>query len=123
MPENPRPDLIEMAILARPRAQIGWNGKAFKVMRGDSDLKNFTAIAVEQLLRDHVCNSGGKCKPRRETDQDWLDKCPNDPWWYFVVVPVPEFPKGLFVKMKLLWEDGDQDHEAYVEIVSVHEEK
>jgi len=39
-----------------------------------------------------------------------------------VVVPVPEFRDGLFVKFKLLWEEDDKDEDAWVQIVSIHEE-
>lgn len=118
MPLQPRPDLVEKAIAA---SQLQWNDKALRLLRSKSDLHGFTDLGVKQLLRDYICNHGGKCKERKETDEDWLDKHPDDPWWYFVVVPVPQFPKGLFVKMRLLWEEGDLETDAYAEIIGVHE--
>ncbi len=40
------------------------------------------------------------------------------------MIPTPGvFKHGLFVKVKLLWEDGDDEDEAFVQIVSIHEEK
>lgn len=123
MPHQSRPDLVEKAIAAIPRPQIQWNNAAFKKMRSDPELKGFTDVAVKQLLWDAICTRGLKCRARAETDEDWLDKHLDDPWWYFLVIPVPEFPKGLFVKMKLLWEEGDLESDAFVEIINVHEEK
>lgn len=59
-------------------------------------------------------------KSAEETDQNWLDAHPDDPWLYCLLIPVPEYREGLFVKMKLLWEDGDQLDDAFAELVSVH---
>jgi len=86
-------------------------------------MKDFTQKRVNSVLRDFVHNQKENCHYREEYSELWLERHPSDPWWYFAVIPLPEFKFGLFVKMKLLWDDGDQPDDAFVEIVSVHEEK
>jgi len=49
-----------------------------------------------------------------------LEKYPDDPWLYTVLIAVPEVPEGIFVKMKLIWCDGDPEDDAGACLVSVH---
>jgi hypothetical protein len=86
----------------------------------DPDLRNFTQRGVSQLLKEHVLK-GNQLEAREVTDEDWLDRHMDDPWVYQTVVSVPEFPRhGLFLKVRLLWDEGDADDEAFVELVSIH---
>jgi hypothetical protein len=85
-------------------------------------MKSFTQKGVNESLRDSVEKKCGNIDYQKENEtSDWFR--PDDPYWYFAIVPVVEFKWGLFVKFKLLWEEGDEDDEAIVEIVSIHEEK
>jgi len=123
MPGTARPDLVHKAICAGYRGQIEWKQACLARFRDDPEMKMFTDKGVRELLWDCVRNKNYQIEHRKETDPDWLTDNPNDPWWYFVVLPVPTvFPKGLFVKVKLLWEDGDDEDDAFVQIVSIHEE-
>jgi hypothetical protein len=78
---------------------------------------------VRDLLWDFVRNKGGQCEHQQESaGSEWLAENPDDPFWYFVVVPFPRFRRGLFLKFKLLWEDGDNEDDAFIQIVNYHEE-
>jgi hypothetical protein len=85
------------------------------------ELGGLSPVGVKKLLRDFILN-GGKCKARRETADERLEEDPDDPWWYFAVIALPQFRNGLFVKVKLQWEPGDPEDDAFVQIVSVHEQ-
>ena len=123
MPRDPRIDLVNKAICA---GQIQWSDSAQRRMRDDREMRRFTQIGINGLLSDFVANQGGQIKCRKEQNEDWLNKHPNDPWWYAVIVPVPpdipDFRRGLFVKVKLLWEDGDKDEDAWIEVISPHKQ-
>jgi hypothetical protein len=123
MPEVPRPDLVRKAICAQPRAQITWRDSAKRKLHDDPDLCNacLTQEGVNQFLREYICKQKGKCDPQKETDEKWLDRSPSDPWLYYVIVP-EIFPKGIFIKIRLLWDEGDRDDEAYVLIANIHQE-
>jgi hypothetical protein len=110
------------AICAGYRGQIEWKLSCLERFRDDPAMKSFTEKGVKELLWNFVLNGGGEIQARPETAELWLEEHPDDPWWYFVVIPVAEFPNGLFVKVKLLWDDGDGE-DAWVQIVSIHEEK
>jgi hypothetical protein len=122
MPSTARLDLVEQAICAGYRGQIEWSLSCLERFRNDPAMKSFTERGVKDLLCDSVRQKRARLQARSETDPDWLKENPSDPWWYFAVIPVPEFPKGLFVKMKLLWDEGDREDDAFVQIVSIHEE-
>jgi len=84
-------------------------------------MQSFTQRGVTESLQDFI-KRGGQLKARKESEtSDWFD--PDDPFWYFAVIPAAIFKWGLFVKVKLLWDEGDDEWAASVEIVSIHEEK
>src|SRR5713226_4878313 len=122
MPRTERLDLVHKAICAGYRGQIEWKNACLERFRNDPEMKGFTEKGVRELLWDSVRNKDIQLEPRKETDPDWLKEHPDDPWWYFAVIPVSIFPRGLYVKVKLLWEDGDEEEDAFVQIVSIHEE-
>jgi hypothetical protein len=116
---SPRPDLVHKAILAGAMyGNIVWKDSALQLMLDDPNMKGFTGQGVKILVRGHI-RAGNTVETRREQWNEYLEKDPNDPFWYCVVIPVPEFPKGLFVKMKL---DDDTENDPWVKIVSVHQE-
>jgi hypothetical protein len=125
MPSAARLDLVHKAICAGVGGQIECKPALVDGLRNDPGLRRYSEKWVRNLLCNFVRNCGGQLYEKKETDQDWLAEHPDDPWWYATVIPVPmlpAFPKGLFVKVKLLWEDGDPEDEAWVQIVSVHKE-
>jgi hypothetical protein len=85
-------------------------------------MQGFTEKGIKEKLWNFVRNKAGGCKEQNETAAEWLEENPDDPWWYFAIFPSPIFRKGLFVKTKLLWEEGDGEADAFVQIVSIHEE-
>src|SRR5437763_165914 len=104
MSRNERLDLIHKAIGSGYHGQIEWKAACLVRFLADPEMKRFTEKGIKRSLWDFVLR-GGRLQARRETDQDWLREHPNDPWWYFAIIPVDEFPHGLFVKVKLLWEE------------------
>ena len=118
MPRELRLDLVHKAISA---GRIVWKDACVERFRNDPEMKRFTEYGLKQDLKKFI-NRGNNCRPQKELEtSDWWDE--RDPYWYHVTLPTPIFRLGLFVKMKLLWEDGEREDEAFVEIVNVHEEK
>jgi hypothetical protein len=114
-----RPDLVHLAICSGIMGQIEWKPAAADNLREDRRMDGFTTIGVRDLLRQWVLKNGAACiNAKQETDPDWLARYPDDPWWYSVVIEVDEFPKGLFVKVKLV--DPDDESDPWVTIVSCH---
>jgi hypothetical protein len=121
MPRIARPDLIHKAICAGVLrlGQMEWKESAAQNMRNDPRMKGFTTRGVqEELHRFAVANGSGCVEARPETDQYWLDIHPDDPWWYQVVIEADEFPEGLFIKLRLV--DPDDEQDPWAQIVSCH---
>src|SRR5688500_2969226 len=117
MPSAPRLDLV---LKACREGVIRWKPSALKRLQYP-DLKGFTQAGVDQILKKHATAGTGQWRHRRESDEEWLSQHPEDPWWYAAILPELKFRHGLFVKMKLLWEDGDDEDDCAVEVVSIHE--
>ncbi len=115
-----RLDLVHKAILS---GQIQWKPACLERLLSQPELKPvreaFSEKGIKELLRDFV-GDGNQLAFREEKGDAWYDW--RDPWWYFAIIPVI-FQGGLFIKVKLLWDEGDKDEDAFVEIVSIHEEK
>src|SRR6266403_1126767 len=114
-----RLDLVHKAICAGYRGQIEWKPACLERFRDDPKMQSFTEIGVKELLCEFVRN-GGTLEIRPEKDPYWLEVHPDDPWWYFAAIPVPEFRDGLFVKVKLILWDNDDEDDPWVQIVSIH---
>jgi len=113
-----RPDLVK-AICAGTMGQIEWLPKALEIMLQDRRMKGFTERGVRLALREFVLAHGSGCiHAQAETDAEWLDLHPDDPWWYKVVVEVDEFPQGLFVKLRLV--DPDDVQDPWVAVIGCH---
>jgi hypothetical protein len=83
-------------------------------------MKRFKEKEVRQQLSKFV-RDGGQLEARREDAGSWcFDE--DNPWWYFAIIPFPVYRHGMYIKAILLWEDGDSEDEAFVQIVSRHEE-
>jgi hypothetical protein len=89
---------------------------ALRLMLGNTEMKGFTGSGARQLLRAFVLQ-GNHLTVRQETRSEKLEENPDDPFWYRAIIPVPEFPNGLFLEVKLVDED---EEEPFVEIVSAN---
>jgi len=107
-----RVDLVHKAITL---GNIEWKPKALEIMLDAEEMKGFTDRGVRFLLQDFV-KQGGQVKPRFEKRSEYID--PDHPYWYRAVIPVPEFPKGLFVETLLL--DHEEEADPFLQIVSAH---
>lgn len=119
MPTAPRLDLVHKAITAGMYGNIEFKESAYRQLRDDSEMQGFTPQGIRALLRDHV-RAGNVLDIRSETRTEKLAEDPDDPYWYRAVLPVPAFPKGLFLEIKLI--DADEV-EPFVQIVSVHQQR
>ena len=104
-------------MLARWATFSQWRQKALELMLDNPEMKGFTDRGVRQLLRDFIL-ANGACTARNETRPEWRDE--DHPFWYKPIVPVPEFPKGLFVELTLI--DMDEQ-DPWVEIVGAHPQR
>ncbi len=111
-----RPDLVHKAICA---GQVQWKPKAAEIMRQNPDTRGFTTNWVKGILCEFVLAKGRGCiRARRETNEYWLEAEPDDPWWYKVNIELEDRPKRLFVKMRLV--DPDDEDDPWVDIVGCH---
>jgi hypothetical protein len=116
MSETDKLDLVHKAIAAGIFGHIQWKDSAARLVRDDPELGNFTPEGIRARLRKFV-QEGNCLTARRETRAEYLEENPEDPFWYRAVLPVADFPKGLFVEVKLIDDDAE---EPWVEIVSAH---
>ena len=90
-------------------------------MLADRRMQSFRPQGVRLLLNDWVVQKGLGCiRSTLEKDKHWLAEYPDDPWWYYVIIDVDDFPDGLFVKVKLI--DPDDTLDPWVVIISCHPE-
>jgi hypothetical protein len=92
---------------------IMFQDKAARTVRDDPAMKNFTPNGIRRLLHEFVKVHKHLLDEHENTEQYREEH----PFWYRAVVPVPDFPHGLFVKVLLVDEDED---EPFVENVSAH---
>jgi hypothetical protein len=115
---SPKLDLVHLAIRSGVLGHIRWKDAAECLVRDDSDLhgQGITAKAIRALLRQFVLD-GHSLEFRPETRDEYLAENPDDPYWYRAIIPVPGFPHGIFVEVKLV---DDDPIEPWIEIVSAH---
>ena len=77
-----------------------------------ADLNGLTPEAVRTRAIDYV-NDGGAIIPVVETRPEWSDFR----YYYKVILPVEDFPRGVFVETRLIDEDPN---DPVVHIVSAH---
>src|SRR5262249_8602389 len=117
MPGPPRLDLVHKAIRAGTLGNIEWEPSALQRMLEDPTMEGVTAFGVRLLLREFV--SQGSCLDvRDQKSEQHLEERPEHPYWYRAIIPVPQFPKGLFVETILI--DPEEEEEPFVQIVSAH---
>src|SRR5438309_6575800 len=98
MPNPSRLDLVHKAIRAGVYGNVEWDDKAYERFVDNPEMKSWTPKGVKMLLRDFVAK-GGQIDVRDQGFELWLEKDPDNPYWYRAVIPVAEFPKGLFVEL------------------------
>jgi hypothetical protein len=113
----PRLDLVHKAICAGTLGHIEWKDAAARLVRDNPEMNGLSPEGVRALLREYVRLNRGILSLRNETRAEILTDDPDDPFWYRVVFPVPDFPKELFVEVKLI---DDDEHDPWVRIVSCH---
>ena len=118
MPNPPRLDLVHKAICAGMLGNIEWEPEVLNRMLDNPAMKGFTALGVRLLLRKFVLNQGGSLDVRTQKSEQHLQERPEHPYWYRAIIPVPQFPKGLFVETILI--DPEEEEEPFIQIVSVH---
>lgn len=119
MPNPPRLDLVYKAIRAGIFGQIEWKSEAENRVLDDPEMQLFSTKTIRGLLREFV-RDGGQIEVRNQRFELWLQEDPDNPYWYRAVIPVPEFPQGLFVEL-IITEYDEQD--PWVLIVSSHPQK
>jgi len=115
---GPRLDLVHKAISSGTLGHIQWKDSAVRRLLDDPQMQGFTPMGVRQLLQGFVL-AGNSLDTREEKRAEQLEECPDDPYWYRAIIPVADFPKGLFVELKLI---DDDENEPWVEIVSAHQQ-
>ena len=116
MPNPSRLDLVHKAIGAGIFGNIEWKPEPYARVRANAEMQGYTPEAVRLLLRRHVL-AGNSLSVRLETREERCEEDPDNPYWYRAVIPVPEFPNGLFVEVVLI--DYDET-EPFVMIVNAH---
>ena len=95
---------------------ISFKDSAARLVRDNPEMKAFTPSEIRKLLHKFV-EEGGQLDERKQTLEQHREEFP---FWYRAVIPVPEFPRGLFVEVILV---DDDEEEPFVEIVSAHPQR
>ena len=109
-------ELVNRAIASGVLGHIQWKESAARLARCDPCLAGVTPEGIRALLRQFVLE-GNSLEVRHETRAEYLEENPDEPYWYRALIPVPGFPRPLFLEVRLV----DDDPEVpWVEIVSAH---
>lgn len=114
MPADHQLDLVHRAIAAGIFGNIEWKESAVLLVREDPEMNGLTSTKIRAILRDFVVK-GGQLDVRLEKRPEYFDS--DDPYWYRALIPVEDFPRPLFVEVKIL---DDDSAEPFVKIVSAH---
>ena len=114
MPAEHQLDLVHRAIKAGILGNIEWKESAAILVRDNPEMKGLKATTIRRLLREFVLG-GGLLEVQTEKRAEYID--PDDPYWYKALIPIVDYPRPLFVEVKVLDDDID---EPFVRIVSAH---
>src|SRR5262249_3506381 len=116
-------DLVCRAILSGCTGDCEWDEAA---ARRVAEQLGLDPMAIRHALRDFVTQEGRSVIERRKEireDPGWSERqgrrCEPD-WWYRIILPVPQFRRGLFIEIILM--DADPQ-DPQVLIVNAHEER
>src|SRR6266849_7587283 len=99
---SPRADLVHKAICAGTLGHIRWKDSAVRLMLDDPEMEGFTEFGVRMQLRQFVLDGNHlDARDERGRRQERAEEHPEHPFWYRAVIPVPQFPRGLFVEVIL----------------------
>jgi hypothetical protein len=118
MPPAHQLHLVQLAIRSGIFGFIQWKDSAALLVQNDPAMAGLTPSGIRALLRQFV-EDGNTLDVRLETRVEYLQDNPEDPYWYRAIIPVPDFPNGLFIEVRLI--DADPIG-PWVEIVSAHEQ-
>jgi len=83
-------------------------------VRSEPSLQGLDPNYIKERLYQYVAQEGGQIDQRRETRPGWRDR---RRYWYRVVIPEPDFPRGIFVE--IIMKDWDEDCPE-VSLVNAH---
>lgn len=107
-------DLVRQAIHSGLSNCLGWiNDRTASRVRNDPANRGLTPDGIRELVIEHV-RDGGVIEGRREEREPWKDR---REWWFYVIIPLADFPRGLFVEMELTDDDADV---PVVSLVNAH---
>lgn len=109
--------LVRLAITCRVTGCCEWNERAARRVRADPDLQGLTPEGIKQLLYNFASDPNNElheCPEQREGYRHLRD------YYYYAIIPIPQFRHGLFVEMALI--DDDQELPV-VHLVNAHEER
>jgi hypothetical protein len=107
--------LVVKAIKSGLGGCVEWDDTVIDRLTNDLARYRLKLHDVRTKLIQHVRN-GGEVFQKEEDRETWKDR--RD-YWYYVIVPTPVFPKGLFVELELRNSDPDYPE---VNLVNAHEE-
>src|SRR5947207_3275195 len=101
-------DPVELALVVKAiKSGLGgcvdWDITVVDRLKNDLARHRLKLHDVRSMLIQHV-RSGGEVFQKQENREGWKDR--RD-YWYWAIVPVPVFPKGLFVEFELRNSDPD----------------
>jgi hypothetical protein len=97
-------DLVRKALTSGLSNCVEWiDDKAANRVRNNSANRGLTPEGIKKLTVAYVL-AGGLIEQRAEEREEWK---PRRDFWYRLVIPVEDFPHGLFVEMELLDDDPD----------------
>jgi hypothetical protein len=110
-------ELVRKALLSGLSNCVEWiDDKTSNRVRNDPANQGLTPEGIKQLLIDFV-RQGGPIEQRVEDREEWKNR--RD-YWYFAIVPVAEFTRGLFVELELTDDDPDV---PIVSLLNAHPER
>lgn len=98
--------LVVQALTCRLSNVVEWiNDKQANQVRSNPANRDLGPEEIKTLVRDHVRAHGSKSVEQRpETRPQWVGK---REYWYRVIIPLEDFPTGLFVELELLDDDPE----------------
>jgi hypothetical protein len=113
------PRLVRLAVKSTLSNCVEWvDDRTMLRVGNDPSLQGLSPVEIKRLLRDYLRKDKTVAIHQEvEKREPWKDK--RD-WWYWVIISVAGFPRGVFVEMDLV----DDDPECpVVHLVNAHPER
>jgi hypothetical protein len=100
------PNLVRLARESTLSNCVEWvDDRTMLRVGNDPSLEGLSPVEIKRLLREYVRNDKTLViRQKREDREPWTAR--RD-YWYWVVIPVPGMPHGLFVEMELADDDSE----------------